>query len=136
LTDPIGTYSGQKIHTLGDVAMWLSILPKGKAVYLSQPLSYFRKHDDQVSKDFEIGVIPSIHEWFHLIELSRLNGFLHNERLYQRALANYLKHAFSIVEYAYEHNKEELLIQTNALQTCESALKNLTVEMIAQGNLK
>ncbi|HEY0562443.1 MAG TPA: tetratricopeptide repeat protein, partial [Methylophilus sp.] len=39
---------GKKFHSLGDVMMWLHLAPKGNTVYLTELLSYFRVHGEQV----------------------------------------------------------------------------------------
>jgi glycosyltransferase involved in cell wall biosynthesis len=50
LDEPFGTYSGRQAIFAFDVAAWLNLLEKGKAVYISQSLSYFRIHKSQMGK--------------------------------------------------------------------------------------
>jgi len=51
LTEPFGVLSGQQIYFGVDLASWLNLLTRGKAVYMVQPLSYLRYHSQQLSKN-------------------------------------------------------------------------------------
>lgn len=42
---------GVEYRGLGDVGLWINLLSRGDAAYLSEPLSYFRLHDAQMQKD-------------------------------------------------------------------------------------
>jgi|GEM_PF-1765280 len=46
---PLFSLGGQPIHWNGDVVMWLNLLSRGDAIYLSDTLSYFRRHAEQES---------------------------------------------------------------------------------------
>ena len=45
---------GKKYCCLNDVATWMSLLAKGKAVYITEGLSYFRLHPNQNSRTLDI----------------------------------------------------------------------------------
>ena len=47
LTEPFGVYKGKQYSLINDLAAWLSLLSKGKAVYIPEALSYFRLHPNQ-----------------------------------------------------------------------------------------
>lgn len=47
-TPDMFSVDGKKFHSLGDVMMWLHLAPKGNTVYVSESLSYFRVHGEQV----------------------------------------------------------------------------------------
>lgn len=51
LDEPFGDYGGYPANFNHDVASWLNILEKGKAVYMAEALSYFRLHDTQLQKN-------------------------------------------------------------------------------------
>ena len=47
LTEPYGMFDQRRYLCNVDVASWLSLLSKGKAVYIAETLSYFRLHSNQ-----------------------------------------------------------------------------------------
>ncbi len=48
MDEPFGVYSGRESLFSTDMASWLNILEKGNAVYLTEPLSYYRIHKFQL----------------------------------------------------------------------------------------
>lgn len=50
LDEPFGIYAGREAIFAFDIPTWFSLLEKGKAVYISEPLSYFRIHGAQLGK--------------------------------------------------------------------------------------
>lgn len=50
LTEPFGVLLGRQAYFAVDMASWLSLLSKGKGVYMVQPLSYLRYHSEQLSQ--------------------------------------------------------------------------------------
>ncbi|MZQ84126.1 glycosyltransferase [Paenibacillus sp. 5J-6] len=50
LTEPFGVLLGRQAYFAVDMASWLSLLSKGKGVYMVQPLSYLRYHTEQLSQ--------------------------------------------------------------------------------------
>ncbi|RMG42643.1 MAG: glycosyltransferase, partial [Methanobacteriota archaeon] len=49
----IFSMGGRPALANGDVNLWVNLLGKGNAVYIVEPLSYFRLHDQQVQKQAE-----------------------------------------------------------------------------------
>jgi glycosyltransferase involved in cell wall biosynthesis len=94
LTEKFGVYKNKQYTHLNDLASWLSLLSKGKAVYISEPLSYFRIHPNQNSRTLNSGYL-AIREFLDLIIDSRIDGFLHTVDLYKAALSHY-SHFFHI----------------------------------------
>ena len=47
LQEPYGIFDKRRYLCNVDIASWLSLLSKGKAVYIAETLSYFRLHPDQ-----------------------------------------------------------------------------------------
>lgn len=75
LTEPFGNYSGKQAYNNVDVASWLNLLTSKNAVYITQPLSFFRKHSEQISKS-----VPShmacLCDWIdHILDAHRLGVF-------------------------------------------------------------
>ncbi|MGG3799025.1 glycosyltransferase [Metabacillus fastidiosus] len=69
LDEMFGKYLGRQYSPLSDVSTWLHLLRKGKAVYIAEPLSYFRLHEDQNANSLQ-NIITGAIEWFYLIKES------------------------------------------------------------------
>lgn len=67
LNGKFGEYRGKQYNPLGDISTWLQLLQKGDAVYIAEPLSYFRLHNGQNANDIQ-NMIRGAIEWFHLIK--------------------------------------------------------------------
>ena len=63
-----------------DIATWLGLLSKGKAVYIAEPLSYMRMHNDMRSKKMSVMVLGAI-EWFNIIMSSLKYNFYQKDNL-------------------------------------------------------
>lgn len=50
LKEPFGVLLGRQVFFAVDLASWLNLLDRGKAVYMVQPLSYLRYHSKQLSQ--------------------------------------------------------------------------------------
>lgn len=85
LNEPFCFYKGNKYENLGDLASWLSLLNKGKAVYIGETFSYFRIHPQQKTNIPALR-IQGIIDWFNLIEQSRHDGYLACQGDYRAAL--------------------------------------------------
>jgi hypothetical protein len=88
LTEKFGVYKNKQYTHLNDLASWLSLLSKGKAVYISEPLSYFRIHPSQNSSALGSGYL-AIREFLDLIIDSRKDGFLNTKDLFIASLSRY-----------------------------------------------
>jgi glycosyltransferase involved in cell wall biosynthesis len=85
LIEPYGVYHAKQYTCLNDMATWLSLLSRGYAVYIPEPLSSFRLHSTQNSRNLSI-VATAIEEWTRLIVQSRNDGFLGRIPLFRTAL--------------------------------------------------
>lgn len=45
------SYAGRSARKNGDLSLWVTLLSRGDVVYLADPLSSFRQHDQQVQRD-------------------------------------------------------------------------------------
>ena len=96
LSEPFGVYKGKQYSLINDLAAWLSLLSKGKAVYISEALSFFRLHPDQNSNKMDQ---KSGSEWLDIIIASREDGFLQSNKLYKTALLTFRNRVNSLEYY-------------------------------------
>jgi glycosyltransferase involved in cell wall biosynthesis len=99
LSEPFGVYKGKQYSLINDLAAWLSLLSKGKAVYISEALSYFRLHPDQNSNKMDQ---KSGSEWLDIIIASREDGFLQSNNLYKTALLTFRNRVNGLAYYNEE----------------------------------
>ncbi|MFK9094785.1 glycosyltransferase family 2 protein [Bacillus salipaludis] len=86
LLERFGIYKGKQYSLINDLAAWLSLLSRGKAVYIPEALSYFRRHPNQNNN---ILGLKAFSEWLDIIIASREDGFLDTNELYKTALQSY-----------------------------------------------
>ncbi|MGF9699874.1 MULTISPECIES: glycosyltransferase family 2 protein [Paenibacillus] len=86
LIHPFGTFNGRQYSLLNDVASWLNLLSKGKAVYIADGLSSLRKHQSQNNQEL---TRTSMTEWLDIVIASRDQGYLHSDVLFRSALHAY-----------------------------------------------
>lgn len=67
------------------MASWISLLSKGNAVYISEPLSQFRHHAGQQVHN---KLLQGSEDFTHLVMTSKEYGFLQNTTDYRAALLN------------------------------------------------
>jgi hypothetical protein len=68
-----------------DMVTWLKLLSKGNLVYITDPLSSFRQHEDQGQKEQKNEIIGTI-ELAHQILNARELGFLKQDSDYSEAI--------------------------------------------------
>ena len=85
---------------LPDVSLWLRILPKGDLVYIAEPLSYFRIHENQ-SGNALVARLYGVMGWYDLVQYAwEHKTFLENEWEARKAILRCLA--------LYVHVLEEL----------------------------
>lgn len=89
-----------------DMSCWLNLLSKGNGFYISEPLSYFRQHDQQNSKNLNIA---NVVEWLDVIEHARTLGFLSSDNLYIQSLVN-LKNVFEYYKPKYKDIEQKSIL--------------------------
>lgn len=119
LKEKFGYYHGEFYPGLNDIASWLLLLERGKAVYLAEPLSYFRQHAGQNQKK-SIYVTPTLHQWVTIIREARKHGFLNEELAYKRALTRHLGKAATLLTNIVNGGGDSLLDEkvATALSQC------------------
>ncbi|KZE97127.1 Spore coat polysaccharide biosynthesis protein SpsA [Geobacillus stearothermophilus] len=108
LSETFGHLHGRRVPMLNDLASWIALLAKGKAVYISEPLSYFRQHPSQNQKSLKYAK-NAISDWIYLIMHSRKKGFLSLEDDYKTALNNVLKTINYIFQLYINESKTDLI---------------------------
>ncbi|CAN7420255.1 glycosyltransferase family 2 protein [Paenibacillus sp. LjRoot153] len=114
LKEPFGILCGRQFTTLNDLATWLSLLVRGNAVYLPEPLSYFRIHFGQNQSTLGIS---SFADWSELTICAREVGFLQDSDRYKAALELQLnrlaedKLSPSFSEYVPKINEQQKKIE-------------------------
>ncbi|AWX58582.1 glycosyltransferase [Brevibacillus brevis] len=104
LTVPFGTFSGREYGCNIDMATWLNLLAKGKIVYISETLSYFRIHGEQQQQSSNM-VLAGTADYMHEILHAPQYGFFNNSSKYLSALKSAKKYADKVI--SQEGNKEE-----------------------------
>jgi len=72
---------------IGDVLSWITLLGKGDAIYISQPLSFFRQHSKQQQRDPQ-NIFWLVRAWYSLVVKSRELGYLADPASWGTALKN------------------------------------------------
>jgi hypothetical protein len=83
---------GAPYRYLADLALWMTLLSRGRAAYLVDPLSRFRHHDDQDSR-VRSNMVVSVLEWQRLQQEARQAGFLASDRAWERSCRRWLDNA-------------------------------------------
>ncbi|VYU41755.1 Chondroitin synthase [Clostridium tertium] len=103
LTEKFGTFDGRKYGCNVDIATWLTLLSKGKAVYISEPLSYFRIHSGQQLQSIKMKILGSIDYGYEILSGYK-NGFLQKKEDLRKAIKYYLKHTLKVLEELKSNN--------------------------------
>ncbi len=83
LAEPFGTLNGRKYGCSVDMASWISLLSRGDAMYITEPLSSFRLHTgQQVHHKF----LEGCEDFSHLVLTSKKYGFLQDSTHYKSSL--------------------------------------------------
>jgi len=101
----ITDYGGDKIYCLVDIALWLKLLKKGNMIYISEPLSKFRIHNSQNSRDKILVFWASI-DFFKMIISSYQNKvFIKNRKeLLESLMAWYKEYAGNLINFSNYYN--------------------------------
>ncbi|MDM5426656.1 glycosyltransferase [Bacillus mycoides] len=96
LTEPFGTLKGRHYSCSVDMASWISLLSKGDAVYISEPLSQFRYHTGQ---QIHSKLLEGSEDFTHLVINSKEYGFLQDNTDYRLGLISAYKWCKGSLEY-------------------------------------
>ncbi|WP_168928979.1 glycosyltransferase [Paenibacillus dokdonensis] len=121
-----GWYKGKKIRFINDVATWINLLRKGKLVYISEPLSYFRQHEGQNQGKLDY-LKFSIEGWLNMIVASREDGFLLSQNEFKTALKEVYKLALHAQRKFVEQDRYDLLEETDFQISLKNLYKQLEI---------
>jgi glycosyltransferase involved in cell wall biosynthesis len=110
MDEKVLSYKGRMMRGFGDLAMWLKLLNRGNVLYVNEPLSYFRIHNEQNSENLQIH-LWGIVDWFYLITNSYLNNdFIKSEEQYRIIMKKWFAinspMIKSALQYLNDHKKE------------------------------
>jgi predicted O-linked N-acetylglucosamine transferase (SPINDLY family)/glycosyltransferase involved in cell wall biosynthesis len=88
--DNIFYWEGVEYHCFADVSLWLRLLAKGKAYYINEALSNYRRHEGQEQRKPEVS-IKCLTERFYILKPSRLNGFISTREKYTNSINKFLE---------------------------------------------
>ncbi|MED0652868.1 glycosyltransferase [Anoxybacillus geothermalis] len=114
IKDGIAVFENYEYQNLQDVTLWIKLLSKGKAVYIAEPLSFFRVHSNQNAKNPNV-LYHGIKEWYMLINYGKVKGFLDEESLVE-ALVNYLSMIVIPSLKVLRKNKKEIEYMKNEIE--------------------
>ena len=96
LQEPYGIFDKRRYLCNVDIASWLSLLSKGKAVYIAETLSYFRLHSGQQLNESN-KLMDGVEDFSHSIIVGEKYGFLSTEKELYKAITNFLDYARKFV---------------------------------------
>ncbi|RTR36438.1 glycosyltransferase [Robertmurraya yapensis] len=97
LDEPFGTFAGRRYGCNVDSATWLTLLAKGKGVYISETLSYFRIHNGQQLQSDKMKFLGA-NDYANSVLLARKKGFLQENIDYLTALNNSMNYLDSVTK--------------------------------------
>ncbi|EHS57677.1 glycosyltransferase family 2 protein [Paenibacillus sp. Aloe-11] len=109
LIEQFGVYKGKQYSLLNDLASWLNLLSKGKAVYIPEALSYFRIHPNQNNQTLGQNAFT---EWLDIMIASRDDGFLDTDDLFKTALHSYQERIKGRPQFAADIKRIEMILKT------------------------
>lgn len=95
LTELFGVFSDRLYRSGVDLVSWLNLLSKGNLLYISEPLSYLRLHDNNISKSPQM-LINALQDLMHLLFHAKKHHFLEEEADYRKTIKNVYKFFWAI----------------------------------------
>jgi UDP-D-galactose:(glucosyl)LPS alpha-1,6-D-galactosyltransferase len=99
---PFGEFGGHTFNYMVDLASWFNILKKGKAVYIDETLTYFRRHQNNLAG--KLYYKTGIQEWLDILQIARENGYLQNNEYFFNAFKNLHHRIISNIRNTYSQN--------------------------------
>ncbi|MDV4149716.1 glycosyltransferase [Clostridium sp. AL.422] len=101
LTEAFGSFDNRKYGCNVDIASWLHLLSKGKAIYISEPLSYFRIHSGQQLQSKKMRFLGSIDYGYEILSGYK-HGYLKDRNSLNKAIKYFYKYIYNILKEARE----------------------------------
>jgi len=97
--------------TISDVVMWLELLEKGDCAFFQQPLSSYRRHQEQEGQQIDVVVLSRL-EWIRLIGEAHKSGYFISDRSeYITAMQRFLLDAESVILPAVKNLESNHIVQ-------------------------
>jgi glycosyltransferase involved in cell wall biosynthesis/CxxC motif-containing protein len=120
----LGYFNDRRYFNLTDFATWLSLLQCGKAVYISETLSYFRQHSEQNSSNKSV-YLSGIVEWKQIIDESYKQRLITDNTKYTNLISKWF-YTFNNVFKTLSFSADDLPIKNQLLQCFTDALTTIT----------
>ncbi|MGE5544092.1 MAG: glycosyltransferase, partial [Bacillota bacterium] len=124
LDEPFGRFLGRDYGCNVDMAAWIKLLSKGQAVYIAEPLSSLRMHNEQQSQSFKMMVL-GIADWTHQIITARQLDFLKKEVNFKVAASRCLKNIAGLLHMAAVNDQEDLIEKGDLKQLASELMMEL-----------
>jgi glycosyltransferase involved in cell wall biosynthesis len=109
---------GAQYRYLADLALWMTLLGRGRAAYLVEPLSHFRHHVDQDSR-VRANMVVSLLEWQRLHREARGLGFLSSDASWERSCRRWLENAPFFFRFCSGVSEAASLLQATVVANTE-----------------
>lgn len=96
LSEPFGMLNGRKSWCNVDLAAWYNLLSGGKAVFISEVLSWFRIHSGQQLGSTKMRLLGAA-DYVHEVLTARQKGFLQEDNELYRAMQRCLAHSRQVM---------------------------------------
>lgn len=129
LMEPFGVFNGRRYGCNVDQASWLNLLSKGKVVFISEVLSYFRVHSNQQLASTRMRLLGA-DDYIHQVFTAQNKGFLKANADFNRAINKCKEYSDFVIE---ELKSTKLLDcnkgEYNDFQSKYDLLKNIAVKI-------
>lgn len=104
----IGVFGNYKEKSMSDISTWLNILKDDKKlVYIKEPLSAFRKHDNQNTFKPHIRLNIAL-DWLCLSTLAYQHGIIASEDEYKQAIKSWMSVQYDLHEELHSWVKSDI----------------------------
>ncbi|MDQ0216406.1 glycosyltransferase involved in cell wall biosynthesis [Oikeobacillus pervagus] len=101
-----GFFSGRMYRCGVDCAAWLTLLQKGKMVYIPEILSYLRIHSGGAGQNPNM-LMHGTMDWMHMLFHSRKNGFLISDDEFSKAINTVESHLKNMKEFPLTNSQNQ-----------------------------
>jgi glycosyltransferase involved in cell wall biosynthesis len=124
-----GEFNNIEYAFYNDLATWISLMSKGKVIYIASPLSYFRQHEGQNQKNPTV-MVYKIVEMINLIQDTRVEGFFADETNYFEALTTYLTRSLKTIRFYQDIDQTSYLTKYDVYQKLKTGLRALLGDVV------
>lgn len=128
LNEPFGVFCGRRYGCNVDMATWLNLIADGKAVYISEPLSYFRIHSSQQLNSTKMKVLGAC-DYAHEILNAPQRGFFENNTEYKQVLGLVIYYVGGVLKEVKENGpyKENIKEARGLLEVLYETYQRLNI---------